>query len=198
MTLYFQVCHCHFSGRVWTHPHSSWHHHLSPGSRVRRPDGMSRMRKKQEVEYEPHWRLIGFQPQFLPIQKNGRGHPLNSFHESPCSPIKIAIGMRYAVCITIFGHLHFEISWSNTRPPFFSQVCTPHVRSQRLSCGREIPSKKGLKTLPLCWIYSYLGYSRRGWGLLRTTTLHRTWKCDIANRNHCDIVQMDVHQCTRS
>ena len=62
------------------------------------------------------------------------GHPLNSFHESPCSPIKIAIGMRYAVCITIFGHLHFEISWSNTRPPFFRQVCTPHVRSQRLSC----------------------------------------------------------------
>ena len=125
------------------------------------------------------------------------GHPLNSFHESPCSPIKIAIGMRYAVCITIFGHLHFEISWSNTRPPFFRQVCTPHVRSQRLSCGREIPSKKGLKTLPLCWIYSFLGYSRRGWGLLRTTTLHRTWKRDIANRNHCDIVQMDVHQCTR-
>lgn len=96
-------------------------------------------------------------PNYLPIRNNGPSPKfLSRINQN---------SHRYAVCITISGHLHFEISWSNTR------LLTSEAKG--FPAAEKSLRKRAQRTLPLCWIYSFLGYSRRGWGLLRTTTLHQ-------------------------
>ena len=114
---------------------------------------------------------------------------LNSCPNSCLSP-KHEPSPKFAPRISMFPHqnrhlwgmphhfwIHFEISWSNKRPP------VPGAHSSR-------PKPKAF----LCWIYSCLGYSRRGWGLPFS---HQTCEDDIANRNHSEIVLMHVHSCSK-